>query len=251
MNRDAYDEMRALEDQHWWFRGRRSALREHVKHALASAPRGPVLDVGSGTGATLAWLAGLTDPARLIGLEPEARALELARGRGLCVHLLCADATRLPFARSSVALVLCLDVLEHIEDDAAACLELARVLPPGGQLIVTVPAGPGLWSGHDVALGHRRRYARGELEGRLEAAGFEVEARHGFMLALWPLVWLVRRWRRTAVGSPDAAKPKTDFSSLPRPVNLALAKWLAIESRCQRALGIGSGVSLVIRARRR
>lgn len=251
MNRAAYDELRALEDTHWWFRGRRSAVRAHVDLGLARTATGAVLDVGSGTGANLAWLARRADPRRPLGLEPEAHALELARGRGAQLRLVRADAARLPLAGACAALILCCDVLEHLDDDRAACAELARVLAPGGTLVVTVPAGPGLWSQHDLALGHRRRYARGELETRLQEAGFEIEARHGFNLALWPLVWLVRRWRRNAAAGAQSAEPSTDFFRLPRPLNAALAAWLWIESGCARTLGLRGGVSLVVRARRR
>ena len=251
MNRAAYDELRELEDAHWWFRGRRAAIAKHVDWGLGRVGDAAILDVGCGTGANLAFLARRTDSTRLIGLDPEAHALELARERGLALQLVRADAAHLPIATGRAAMIVCCDVLEHLDDDAAACRELARVLRPGGTLVVTVPAGPGLWSVHDQALGHRRRYARGELEERLRAAGFDLEACHGFNLALSPLVWLVRRWRRNSRANAASAAPTTDFTSLPRPINAALAAWLAIESRCCRAFGLRAGVSLVVRARRR
>lgn len=251
MNRDAFDELRAFEDRHWWFRGRRAAIREHVDLGLARSPNGAIVDVGCGTGANLAWLAKRTESSRLIGLEPDTHALELARQRELCVYLLRADAAHLPLATAGAVMVVCCDVLEHIEDDAAACAELFRVLAPGGTLVVTVPAGHSLWSAHDRALGHRRRYARGVLEGRLAAAGFEIEARHGFILALWPLVWVVRRWRRNSDSEQAGAAPSSDFVELPSPINAALVGWLWLESLAIRVLRWRAGVSLVVRARKR
>lgn len=253
MNREAMLELRALEDDHWWFRARRAAIRAHVDRGLAGGGRRALLDVGSGTGANLAWLCARLPPedaGRCLGLEADPLALELAAGRELGARFVRADVARLPLAAASADFALCCDVLEHVEDDGQACAELARVLAPGGVLVVTVPAGPGLWSVHDEALGHRRRYRPGELEARLDAAGFSVESSHGFNLAPWPLVWAVRRWRRAlAQGRPRP--PTTDFHRLPRPVNALLAGALGSEATLLRALGLRRGVSLVVRARRR
>jgi SAM-dependent methyltransferase len=250
MNRAAHDELRAFEDEHAWFRGRRAAVAPHVRRGLARGGAGVVLDVGCGTGANSAWLSQRAGRRLIVGLEPEPYALELARRRGLAVHFICADAARLPVASGSATLILCCDVLEHIEDDRAACRELARVLAPGGLLVATVPTGPGLWSQHDLALGHRRRYRRGELEQRLREAGLAIDACHGFNLALWPVIWAVRRFRRSARTGTDDSAPTTDFMKLPAPINAALAFWLSIESALLRALRVRFGVSIVVRARR-
>ncbi|MER3559157.1 MAG: methyltransferase type 11, partial [Armatimonadota bacterium] len=64
----------------------------------------------------------------------------------------------LPFVNESFRLIVALDVLEHLPDEAHALAELWRVLEPDGWLITTVPAYRWLWSKHDVALHHYRRY---------------------------------------------------------------------------------------------
>lgn len=81
------------------------------------------------------------------------------------------DMTRLPVPDASAHLVVCAEVLEHIDDDAAATAELARVLRPAGLLVVTVPAGPERFDWTDEWAGHRRRYTRARLEGMLRGAG--------------------------------------------------------------------------------
>src|SRR5690606_29615886 len=115
-----------------------------------------------------------------------------AAGRGLPV--IRADATALPLADGSLDLVAALDVLEHIPDDGAAAREITRVLRPGGHLVVTVPCDPRLWSAHDEAVGHVRRYTREGIVGLLEGAGLTVVSVRSWMVLLRPAVALRRRY---------------------------------------------------------
>jgi SAM-dependent methyltransferase len=71
--------------------------------------------------------------------------------------------------------VLAVNVLEYLEDPAATIAALERSLKPGGRLIALVPQGPGLYGTLDKVMGHRRRYAAGDLSQLLEANGFKVE----------------------------------------------------------------------------
>jgi SAM-dependent methyltransferase len=86
-----------------------------------------------------------------------------------------ADAEDFRGLESSLDTVVCLNVLEHVADDMAALRNIHGVLEPGGRAVVLVPCGPELFGSLDVALGHQRRYARGELQDKLAAAGFRVE----------------------------------------------------------------------------
>lgn len=74
--------------------------------------------------------------------------------------------------------------------------EIRRVLRPGGTVVLTVPQHPWLWSGHDEASGHVRRYRRGELEEKLVAAGFEILHSTSFVTLLLPLMFASRRFGR-------------------------------------------------------
>ena len=247
MEAAALDELRASEDEHWWFRARRRALRPLVQTALELAPPGPVLDLGCGTGGNLAHLFGGTRRT-LLGLDREPVALAHCARRTAHVSgpdawkLLRAEGCRLPLADGSVAVISAFDLLEHLPDDAACLREIARVLAPGGQLIASVPAWPALWSAHDEALSHVRRYARGELEQRLAGAGLELERRRGFNLLLLPPIALVRWLRRDANG--------TDFRPTSPLASTALAALFAVERALQRCLGLPLGLSLCVRARR-
>ena len=92
------------------------------------------------------------------GLDMGLAALRHARARGLAVAR--GSAENLPVGDAQLDVVVALDVLEHLDDDRRALDEILRVLRPGGVLLATVPAYPFLWSSHDEALGHRRRYRR-------------------------------------------------------------------------------------------
>jgi SAM-dependent methyltransferase len=91
----------------------------------------------------------------------------------------------LPFADGSFDVVCALDILEHLDDDRGALVELRRVLREGGHLIVFVPALHLLWGYNDVFSQHRRRYTRAGLDRRAAEAGFTVEESGYFNLVLF------------------------------------------------------------------
>jgi SAM-dependent methyltransferase len=86
--------------------------------------------------------------------------------------------------------IVCLNVLEHVEEDDAALARLARLLAPDGRLVLLVPAGPILFNEFDRALGHFRRYTRRSLRGAILRAGFAPE-RAWFFNALGIPGWFV------------------------------------------------------------
>jgi SAM-dependent methyltransferase len=147
------------------------------------------------------------------------------------------DATAMPIADGSLGLIVAFDVLEHIDDDAAAAQECFRALRPGGTLFVAVPADMRLWSAHDEAVDHVRRYERDELVGVIEGAGFTEIDVWSWNVLLRPVVAMRRKKDR---GS-ELVMPG-------RVVNTALRGIVAME----RVLPVGRrrGVSLMLTARK-
>lgn len=142
------------EEWYWWHRARQTIVTTLLRrHLPEGVPSRRVLDVGCGAGATSLVLREF---GTVLGVDFGVEAATAARGRGL--QSACMDAGHLGVRDESFDIVVALDVLEHLDDDVAAARELRRVLKPGGLLLVTVPAYRWLWSDHDVALGHRRRY---------------------------------------------------------------------------------------------
>jgi len=226
------DEIRrsaALEDRHWWYAARRSLLRVQLR---GHAP-GRALDVGCGSGGNSAAMRDLGWD--VVAVDTSPASLEAARLRGLDV--LRGDARRLPFPDGSFDLVLSTDAWEHVVEDDLVAREAQRVLRPGGQLLVTVPAGMDLWSGHDLALGHHRRYERGELVALAERAGFQVDAAFGWNVLLRPIARMRRRRRQESASEMAPVHPV---------VNAGLRMLLWLES----VLPVRSrrGISLVLLA---
>jgi SAM-dependent methyltransferase len=175
----------ALEDRHWWYAERRHLLGRMVEGLTP----GKALDIGAAGGGNTRVLrrAGWQVSALEYGQDGALVAAE----RGLAVVR--GDATALPVADDSLDLVVAFDVLEHIVDDDAAVAEVLRALRPDGTFLIAVPADPRLWSEHDVAVDHVRRYTRPTLTAVLERGGFEVTSMTSWNVLLRPVVALRRR----------------------------------------------------------
>lgn len=248
MKAQEVESLRAVEDTHFWFRARRRALTPWWRAANAEAPEGPWLELGVGTGGNLESIRTHSGTRTLLALDTEQQALAHVRRRDRHAPGLRADAAHLPFRNASLSIVTLLDVLEHAQDDSRVLSELSRCLQPGGQVLLTVPAWPGLFGDHDRALGHHRRYRPRELEQRLEAAGFEILESRGFNLLLLPAVGI---WRTVRGWRPSSTPPRSDVFRLPPGLNALLGAILALENALPRRISQGSGLSWWIRARRR
>ncbi|MBO9520418.1 MAG: class I SAM-dependent methyltransferase [Nocardioidaceae bacterium] len=231
MDEDEIRRSAELEQRHWWYAGRRALVRRE----LGDLAPGRALDVGCGPAGNSAVLAGLG--WQVTALDYVHDSTVLARRRGLAAVQ--SDARALPFRDGEFDLVLSSDAWEHIEEDAAVAAEAFRVLRPGGTLLVMVPAGMDLWSGHDLALGHVRRYERDQLVGLVERAGFRVQEVFGWNVLLRPVARARRKRRSTSQSEMEPVHPV---------VNAGLRAVVGIESLLP--VRRRRGISLVLRATR-
>jgi SAM-dependent methyltransferase len=244
MNSEEYKKMYELEDLYWWFIGRRKLvkwlLREHNPNGRESV----LFDLGCGTGLNVSTFAA---EYKTIGSDISEEALSFCRERNLPGVFNCA-AEAIALKNDSVDLVTALDVLEHVREDLAALREINRILKPGGKLIAIVPAYGFLWSEHDEALHHYRRYVARELRAKFTASGFEVERSTYFITGLFFPVLFFRLWqglRRTSIEASVSYR-------LPPPwINRSLVALLDIERFLLDHFNLPFGVSLIVVGRKR
>lgn len=232
-----YQQMRDLEDRHWWFVGRRRIVSSLLQTLpLPAAAR--ILDLGCGTGGNLPMLSRF---GSVTAVELDEQAAQLARARDVAPVLRGKLPDTLPFAAQSFELITMLDVLEHIDDDAATLQAVQRLLVPGGHLLLTVPAFGFLWGPHDEVHHHRRRYRRAPLQRMLEANGFRVRLLSYYNTWLFPPAALVRLLRRAL----PLGESSVELALPPAPLNALLAKLFASERFVLPYLPLPFGVSLL------
>ena len=183
------------EDRHFWFRARNDLIAKMLRWPAFHTSGSPrVLEVGCGTGNTLRVLDKEFGPAAVVGMDLFEDGFQYACQRTAC-HLICGDVCRPPF--STLFDVVCLfDVLEHLPDDLAILRGVNRLLVKNGTLFLTVPACGSLWSYFDELADHARRYEFEDLTTKLRQTGFEIEFQSGFMMSLFPILWIGRRLNR-------------------------------------------------------
>jgi ubiquinone/menaquinone biosynthesis C-methylase UbiE len=244
MNVEEYEKMYTMEDTYWWFQGRQQIVKSMVQQYVRKKPRpGRVLDVGCGTGLLLQRLSAL----RPVGIDFSQLALRFSRRRG-AKNLLRGDVTSLPIQDSSLDLIFALDLIEHIEHDDQLVREFQRVLASGGHLIATVPAHQVLWSDHDVALHHFRRYSWRSFRKLLTGAGLRpVKYSYAISFTYYPIVLfrLLQLWWQRSHGVEGPARPKTHLIPLPTFLNLPLIWVLQLEAFLLRYVNLPVGVSLL------
>ncbi len=169
MNLEEYERMSAYEATNWWWEGKRQLIIKELQRVGNHKPL--MLDIGCGTGSNLKHWGNY---GTVLGLDISSDALNFCKIKGN-ENLSRGDALRLPFRDNAFKIVFALDILEHIERDGDAVKEFFRVCCKNGYLLLTVPAMTLLWSKHDIALHHKRRYAKKQLESLLLSCGFHIE----------------------------------------------------------------------------
>lgn len=237
MDADYYRLIAEIEDEHWWFVGRRRILSS-ILESLNLSTGSRILDVGCGPGGNLAMLA---DHGIVTAVEMDRYARDVASARGICDVVAGSLPEEVPFEPASFQLVTAFDVIEHIDDDRAALESIRDLLAPGGHLIVTVPAYRLLWSRHDVVNQHRRRYTRTMLSDTLRSTGYEIERASYFNTMLFPVAAPARLLGRLLPGSSASS----GLQLPPAPINRFLAGLFAAESHLLKHFGLPFGLSVL------
>lgn len=183
------DGLAGLDEGHFWSEGRDLRALDVLGDAILEESRVAV-DLGCGTGRFAALLAerGL----QAYGVDGHPELLARAASRPAEVEWIHAPLQAVPLAESSCDLVVFLDVLEHVEPEPFLS-EVSRILKPDGNVLLSVPAAPSLWSRLDEAAGHRQRYTLDLLREEIRPAGLEVRRWTHFQFLLFPVI-VLSRW---------------------------------------------------------
>lgn len=219
------------ESRHWYFQTKKIPLLRYFGECRRRCGALDVVDIGAGSGFFSGELErrykGSIGRLTLVdSAYTSADVTQAGPGRA-------ARATLLPAEIRGSFLVM-MDVLEHLDDDRSFLADLRGRLSGENSFFITVPAFDALWSGHDVYLGHRRRYTLAHLRALLGATGFEVKQSYYLYASIFPLVYITRMLKRTVTATSDLAPVHPWINALLTRV----LSWEMAISRCNGLFGV-------------
>ena len=235
------------EQSHFWFRGFRQYMRPALARATAGLSSPRILDCGCGTGSNLEMLRPF---GSAVGFDLTRVGTQFARAHGHRVAQ--GSIAAIPFAGNVFDLATSFDVFQVLPDavERSAIREMARVLKPGGRILLHVAALDLLHGGHSVLSQETRRYTPSLLRRLVESAGFEIERLTFDHFTLLPFMLPVRLWHRlTADGVAEGSE--SEIAVPMAPVNAALTALVSLEAIALRAVNMPLGPSLMCLARKR
>jgi len=236
-----------VEATHFWFRGFRRFIAPAIAEMAGTRRDLQLLDCGCGTGHNLATL--LRPYGRAFGFDLTPGGLLLARAAGF--PLARADMAAIPFQSARFDLVTSFDVMQYVGDDTAVMQEMARVLKPGGALVVTAAAFDVLRGGHAGTWPEVRRYTDATIRAIVENAGMKVHRLTYLFASLFPAMLAVRALRRDqGAGGPSPAGEDWEMRVPAAPINTALTWMLSGEAAISRRIPMPLGSSVLVVARK-
>jgi len=222
-----------------------------MKPALARATAGltaaRILDCGCGTGSNLEMLKPY---GNAVGFDLTRIGTEFARAHGHRVAQ--ASISDIPFLTGHFDLVTSFDVFQVLPDavEQSAIVEMARVLKPGGWMLLHVAALPILYGKHSALSEATRRYTASTLRTLVEGADFQIQRLTYDQFSLLPMMLPVRIWHRLTAKDGVVAAGEGEITVPVAPINAALTALVSLEALALRAVDMPIGGSLMCLARK-
>ena len=236
--------IREAEASHFWFHG----FRSFVSPALRALANGRTdlrsIDCGCGIGQNLTLLQPFGDA---IGFDLMPGGAAAARANGFPVVR--ADVVNIPFPSGVFDIATSFDVLQCVEADVAAAREMARIVRPGGAVVLTVAAFDILRGDHAEVWREVRRYTPASARRLVEAAGLRAERVDFLFASLFPLMLAVRSTQRL-LRPLRPARADSDIAVPPAPINAALTWLVKGEAALARHVPMPIGSSLLVVGRK-
>tara|TARA_B100002052_G_C15767985_1_gene545591 strand:+ start:81 stop:827 length:747 start_codon:yes stop_codon:yes gene_type:complete len=237
MDRKNYDAEISLEKYHWWYVTRRSILKNICDNYIKNKKELSILEIGCGSGGNLSLLSKYGE---LYAMESDDFAIKNANSKKICEVRKGMLPDNIPYGKSFD--IICLfDVLEHIQDDRLSLQTVNKYLNSDGKIILTVPAYMFLWSGHDIASHHKRRYTKGQIHQLLESTGFKKSYSSYFFSILFTILAPIRIIQKLL----DRKIVRHDIKRENSILNYLMIKIFSIESKLLPYFSLPFGVSIV------
>jgi SAM-dependent methyltransferase len=222
-------------------------MKPAIARALDGVSGARILDCGCGTGSNLEMLGPY---GRAVGFDLTAIGVRFARGHGHDVAQASIDA--IPFQSGTFDLVTSFDVFQCLPEpvEHAAIREIARVLKPGGWVLLHVAALEILHGRHSVLSEEVRRYTPSRLRAIVEHGGFQIERLTFDHMSLLPMMLPVRVWHRMTAEGGKVEAGEGEITVPVAPVNAALTALVSLEALALRAVNMPIGSSLMCLARK-
>ena len=239
------DQLYKAEEKHFWFIARKEFIFKEMKNHIGFSSK--IIEIGAGTGNVSRYLQSKGYSNIAVG-EMHSNGLKYAKSYGIeqCYQF---DLLRAPFEDEFTCICM-FDVLEHIENDNLALVNIHKILTDKGHIILTVPAHHWLWSRDDKIAGHKRRYTKKELIDKLEKSGFSIESSKYFFISIVPLLFLRRLLNKDIQNEVTSEELSSEISMTPW-INHILLLISRIENKLNILLPNFFGGSLFIIARKK
>jgi ubiquinone/menaquinone biosynthesis C-methylase UbiE len=230
-----------LEQYYWWYVGVRAMVKELLTLSVRGKNFEKVLDIGCGTGALLDQLQTCSE--ELLGVDISQEALSYCSLRGH-KNLLLSDASHTALPSAYFDVITAVGIIEHLEDDHAFLVEMKRLLKPGGVMILLTSSFPYLWSMHDTANEHKRRYYLRPFNRKINVIGLETIRFSHLNFFLFPLIapmLILHRW----IYGVESEHPQRILPNIPRSINAILTQFLIFEAKLMRWIRLPWGISMI------
>jgi SAM-dependent methyltransferase len=237
MQEHLYKELYELESKHWWFVAKKRIVLSLMRKYINYDKNNKILDAGCGSGL---MLNDLKEFGQVYGMDYSKEAIKFSK--------LIFDGEikqgympgNIPYDKNYFNGIIALDVIEHIENDQDALIDLKEHLTDNGIFVVTVPAYMILWSNHDVVHQHKRRYTLSELKEKLFHAGFKIEKISYYNSILFIPIFITRQIHRLlkVESGSDAEMPN-------KLVNFILKSIFSFERHILKVFNMHFGVSII------
>lgn len=241
MKQKEIEEMHNFEKTYWWHVGKKHLVLELVKKYKPNNSNMNILEIGCGTGEIA---QSLNEFGKIYVNDISATALDYCKQKGI-ENVIEGDISimNLTEYENYFDIVLALDVLEHIQDDEETIRKIYKLLKPNGLFIINVPAYKFLWSGHDEALQHKRRYTSYEITQKLKDAKFKIINKSHFVFFAFPVIATVKFLSNFLA---RRSLPRTSYIILPNKLNGFMINVLKMETKLLKNFDLPFGTTITV-----